>query len=493
MSGDKFLAGEASVWLQRLGPNTKPEYLGCHEVGDIDEPFGDVTPLYCPDPSRAGKWKISGSYQGEPGLPTTTITTDVRKVADLLERVRCPTDLIVHQVKCGRRDLFTNYDRSFLLSGATLTSRGLQGLAARDPGSEAETTQTFDLTISQLERIFLMELQRQTLAATQDVLAIAFCDQAKCADDCGAASDGCQYGVLVTKSSGASAGMPEVYYTIDGGLTWTATAADPFAVAEDISAVICFPISRTVTRILVARGTTDPANPAEVAYSDDNGATWHNVDLPGADGDFVVESEGLFALDYAHIWAVTDDGYINFSDDGGLTWTAQDAAVLAATGWNAIEFADSENGYVVGDTNELGKSVDGGDSWQVVTGPVAEAAANVTALEVLDANNVWIGYNNGHLYYTTDGGTTWTLRTVPVALTGIAEIEFYSAQVGFLVGNNATPDGFLLRTIDGGYTWEVITAPGNGGFQDLWVCDPNTAFVVGAVEGGTGFVGKAAA
>ena len=55
MSETPFTAGQGAVWVQPSGPNTKPMYLGCHEVGEVSEGQGDVTLLYCPSAARSGR------------------------------------------------------------------------------------------------------------------------------------------------------------------------------------------------------------------------------------------------------------------------------------------------------------------------------------------------------------------------------------------------------------------------------------------------------
>ena len=42
MADTVVLAGEGAIWVQPDGPNTELMYLGCHELGDIEEPLGDV-------------------------------------------------------------------------------------------------------------------------------------------------------------------------------------------------------------------------------------------------------------------------------------------------------------------------------------------------------------------------------------------------------------------------------------------------------------------
>ncbi len=47
---EQLLSGEGAIWVQPDGPNTETFYLGCHVLGDIDEPRGDLSLKYCPDP-----------------------------------------------------------------------------------------------------------------------------------------------------------------------------------------------------------------------------------------------------------------------------------------------------------------------------------------------------------------------------------------------------------------------------------------------------------
>ncbi|MFG0252983.1 MAG: hypothetical protein ACF8NJ_08935, partial [Phycisphaerales bacterium JB038] len=63
-----FVGGEGALWIQRNGPGTRPVFLGCHQLGDVDEPQGDTEAIYCPDPSGPSRFKVVGSIEGTQDL-----------------------------------------------------------------------------------------------------------------------------------------------------------------------------------------------------------------------------------------------------------------------------------------------------------------------------------------------------------------------------------------------------------------------------------------
>lgn len=485
-------AGMGSIWAQPNGPNTRPLYLGCHQLGDVEEPGGDLTRVFCPDPAAMGRFKVVGSYQGEPGVPTFTIETPMGKTRDYLERWPCPGNIIVNKASCGRRDLYTNYDRSSVYFRAVRTGRTESGLASRRPGDETESMQSFPFSMEQKIDAFALTTARQTIAALGDLLAIHFPEVERCAGDCGPAKERGSLGVVVgTIIAGSVTSSAMIYFTGDGGATWNAPATDPFAAGEDVSAVTSIEIDRNTRRYIVARGTTDPGNPAEVAYSDDGGDTWTPVELGATEDLYVVRAQGLFRLDAYNIWCVTTAGHIFYSEDGGVTWAEQEDGTLTAEALHCVQFASVRVGYVAGANNALLKTEDGGISWTELVGPAGKGAAAILAMAVVTKNRVFIGYDDGDLYYTEDGGETWLERQYGGSGVGeVTGLRFVNQMVGFLTHDTDAPVGQVYRTRDGGYTWELTALPTNDGVNDIWPVDENLAFVAGNVEGTTGFVGK---
>ena len=479
-----LLAGQSSIWIQPDGPNTLPEYLGCHSVGDIAIPKGDETLLYCPDPAQAGLYKVKNSFTGEPGAITATIETDLNKTADLLEDIgKCGLPIYIHKVSCGRRDVFTNFDRTFILNPAKVTNESLGNLVARDPNNEGESTQAFDLSSLELIRAFPLEAARVAISDTDDITGITVCGEERCEGDCGASQQISDYIYLATKALAASAtNVANVLVSIRGA-TFAAVAADPFAGGEDIQGIVCLRIARDTIRILVARGTTDAGGAAEIAYSDDNGATWTAVDVGVIVGEYVSNGHALFALDRYHIWMGTDGGNIYFSNDGGLTWTLQEAAAISATAVIGISFTSPDIGFAGYTGGEVAKTTDGsqtGASWSAVT---STAVAGMLDIHAISPFFIWV-VGTGGMYYSHDAGVTWATRNTLV----ISSIDFLNELEG--IATVQASSGLIYHTIDGGFDWTPLTAITNTGWLDAVIINSKLAYAVGLITGGTGMLAK---
>ena len=481
----RFKSGEGALWIQRNGPNTIPVYLGCHQVGDIDEPEGDITLIYCREPSGPSRYEVVGSIKGAAGAVTSTITTFLADEIDELERVKCEFTLFVNMFKSGRPDVFTNFDRTLVFSNVSITSKGITSPVSRQPEDESSVDQSFDISAEDLLRLAEPTVTQQTVVETQAINDITFCNEQRCRTDEDVAQEACELGFAACDAVGA--GTANVLLTTNGG-TWAATT-DPFGADEHIIAIECFDLGRDTVRVVCARGVTDAGNPAEISYSDDNGTTWTAVNVGSSNAEFVSTRFGLFALDRNNIWVASNLGRIYVSNDAALTWTVQDDQAIHSGAWNAIKFADANVGWAVGASNVVAKTVDGGTSWAAVTGP--DPGDNPIALEVLDRNRVWVGYDNGKLYYTLDAGVTWAERAFTGSGVGdVRDIKFFNDTLGYMITDNASPVGALQWSIDGGYTWSTLTTPTNAGLNSMYICDVWNVFMCGEVVGSIGYIAK---
>src|SRR3990167_8968996 len=478
---DNYLGSQSSLWIQLNGPNTAPAYLGCHSVGDVDEPQGDKTLLYCPDPAAAGKFKVKNSFRGEPGAITNSIETDLRKTADYLEDLGlCGVPIYVHKMFGGRRDTFTNFDRSFVFYPASITSRSLSNLSVRSGADEAETLQGFEISSDAFYRMFNLEASRISIVETENVNNLAVCGEERCEGDTGPAQKIEDYIFAVCDADGGYSA--NVLASIEGA-AFTATASDPFGSNEHIHGVVCFRVGRDTIRVLVARGSTDAGNPAEVAYSDDLGVTWTTVNVGAVNGEFVSNGHALVALDRYHIWLGTNGGRIYFSNDGGATWTLQEAAVISATAIAALSFVDPNVGFALWASGIVARSTD--DSSASATWS-ARTSVGVAGQMDLQANSAFFLYavgTNGR-YYSHDGADSWSLRDAVAT----AAIDFWGDLLTISVGSAVS--GAIKESINGGYDWTDAPTVANQGFLDVLLVSAKLGYIAGKTDSGTGFIAK---
>lgn len=475
-----------SLWIQPGGPNTVVYYLGCHDLGDITVPKGSKELQQCFLPDGSG-WEVISETEKPPEVITLSIEVPMGKTADWLESVPCPSTLFVMQRDCGLANVWGNYARGLTLQLSSITSEKYAGLVKRQ--DDVPSLMTFELQARPpLGKVWKPKSSRVTTTETRELTDIAKCGGSSCASSCGPATTVCQ---TLYKSSKAGGGAASVWKSDDNGATWTELAGHPFAATEDISAIECIQTGNGF-RLIATRGTTDAGNPAEAAYSDDDGATWTNVVLGTVNGTFVPDHLSLFALDFEHVWITLTDGYIFFSDDAGTTFIAQAESITEDL--TCIHFMDELNGLVGGVNNSLVVTSDGGDSWTVIAGPASQAADNITAVQLLSPYHYWITYSDGKFYYTDDGGDTWYERTIIGATPNdIHDLMFFDQLCGWMTFSNTsylTDYSTVARTIDGGKTWELLDTVSNEGLWALLVCSCNYAYAVGGVMNGTPVIAK---
>ncbi|MBL7817028.1 MAG: glycosyl hydrolase [Saprospiraceae bacterium] len=119
------------------------------------------------------------------------------------------------------------------------------------------------------------------------------------------------------------------------------------------------------------------------------------------------------------LWAGTDDGLIQFTTDGGKTWTKVDniAGVPERTYVNQIvaSLHDKNVVYACFNHHRYGdfkpyvfKSTDGGKTWAAITGNLPERGTSYTIAEDhVNRDLLFVGTEFG-LFFTAEGGKTWT-------------------------------------------------------------------------------------
>lgn len=481
---DEFIKrGQGNLFVQ--DDITEPfELLTCTGVADVNKPVGASTPKYDPDIERSGKWVIAGTVEGEADLGSTTLTRPLSSVYNALLSWRCAKPALITYVCEGSRTSPANYMLAFLLMDALPSDSVLESPVAREPGDDERVLTNAPITYQ--DRIELHNVKLIPIAVTNTAAAngVVFLPEL-CASDCGTAGRTlCEVGIAGLDGTQYNS---EIKVTLDNGVTWTQTAADPFTYdGGNAGKPVFFEISGG-ERIIVPRISTALGEYAEVSYTEDRGVTWTNVYVGTVSDQFILKLRKY----RGKVWAACTGGYIYVSTDMGGTWTAQSAGTATAQQLNDIVMYSDRVGYAVGTNNAFVYTVDGA-TWAAGTGPAA--LTNLHSVAVNTLGHVFVGAADGAVYVSTDGGTTWALRRdFGIGIVQCIEFQSSNLYVGWLIYNTGAPVGTVYRTIDGGATWYAPTGQVgafNSGMNDLHICDANSIFVVGEAHGGLTYIAK---
>jgi photosystem II stability/assembly factor-like uncharacterized protein len=478
----KFKDGR--VWLQtkKFQPY---ELLLPYGLTGVTDPAGNLNAIREPSAKKRGDSVIVDVVRGEPGLPAFQIETRLQKTKNFLFNLKdCNSQFQAHLGTCDRPD---NYFASSMVFHWERSHRGdlsVDRLAILEGDNTAVGMQApFVAEVGPM--LFDMNAQflsLRTILETESITAMSFLGH-ECFEDCKAQEAAGENGYVASGAKVGSAGnVANVWFTEDSGQTWAGLSSNPFAGGMDISDIVALG-SKNNHRVLAANGTTRVGQHAQIAYADvtDFGtATWVTVDVGTVDGQYI---KALLVLDWRHCYAVTDDGYIYLSKDGGATWTAK--FTTGAVDFNDIAGLSNGEIWAVGNSELIVHSSDYGESWTVVTGPTGGIGDDCKAVCVTPDGTVLIGNSAGELYGTYDDGDEWTVLSAQgIVATKIVAIKCWGDSDIFLIADVASGSR-VLRSIDGGATFRLwsLAVPTNSGLNALEVVDPNIVWVGGDVQG----------
>lgn len=375
MANTVFTAKHGEVWIQPDGPNTNVFPLGqCTDMDDISVPDSSVDPIRCRDIN--GDYITVGEKVSPPDKVTASATVLSEKVRSWLDRLgNCRLGVYVTQSVCGRKGAFGAYDVATVLGDSRREGRTYSNMVKREADDEATLKADFSAWRSSFFMVTPLTPDRMPTASAAILDDVTFNTDTRCAGECGAAITKGQIGAIACDHVGAASA--DILFTIDGGLTWTAGAVDPFAVSMAAMAIVQFPYGSAGGRRWLVGMEAPAGAQGMVAYSDNAGAAWTTVNIGGAAaGHGVTKGGGLFALDEKHIWLVGAAGYIYFSADGGVTWTAQETGVITAGAYTQVKFLDANYGVACAAAGVVAITRDGGAHWVAATAIAAAPALN---------------------------------------------------------------------------------------------------------------------
>ena len=190
------------------------------------------------------------------------------------------------------------------------------------------------------------------------------------------------------------------------------------------------------------------------------------------------QGTGFIDVDFAdqdNGTVVGDSGLIMHTTNGGATWVSQFSSTKKRL--LGVSFYDKNNGFIVGESSLILRTSNRGAVWDSLWPGTMAHLRDVsylgrdTVIVVGDDGTILRTNNRGESWFEQTSGTTSTLRAV----------SFVNADTGTVVGDNT-----ILRTTDGGQTWSDQTS--NAGksslsLYDVSFTDGNTGTAVGSANG----------
>lgn len=196
-----------------------------------------------------------------------------------------------------------------------------------------------------------------------------------------------------------------------------------------------------------------------ILKTDDGGYSWNKVFSDNYNNKIVdmefADSQHGFAL----VPVSFNQGYLLETSDGGVSWDSVQS--ISGTVFHDIEFADSQFGLVLGESNTIFKTVDGGNSWDIIT------LSDTISFTETDVKLTFINDSTAFICCSSDGtsvilrsddyGETWSNIFQDWRFTMNHDILFFNESDGIYV--LPTSYGYYVQvfiTSDGGMNWEEM-------------------------------------
>ncbi len=226
-----------------------------------------------------------------------------------------------------------------------------------------------------------------------------------------------------------------LHMTTDGGSTWEKKVMS--TTAGDAGLEVQFVDENTGWALIYNMSDAT----ALFQKSTDGGNNWATI---------THDTVGIFCfVDANNGWSIMNSAsrdsslWINRTTDGGVHWATQ-YTDASAGGFNAIQFTDLQNGWVVGSNGKILRTTDGGFTWMKVTNTGIAQQSESKCLFFLNADTGWIGTNDGIpdqnparvVLHTTNGGDSWTTSYMSRNdSSAVFSLFFQDANNGWLTGD----------------------------------------------------------
>ncbi|PCJ23271.1 MAG: hypothetical protein COA97_11925 [Flavobacteriales bacterium] len=206
-----------------------------------------------------------------------------------------------------------------------------------------------------------------------------------------------------------------------------------------------------------------------IAYYSPTFAQWGSIASPVSglifDVKFINDSVGFCA---------GNDGVLKTTDYGN-TWNLIN---FSPSGSNLF-FINETIGYLTSrNNNELYKSIDSGNTWQLnynFSNETPEGVFFTSTNTGYVITSIYGPPGGSFIYKTTNGGINWTQTNSFPSIPTLQAITFTNSNTGFIVGYS----GQIIKTNNAGTNWIVSQIPNTETLISVYFPDQMTGFAVG--------------
>lgn len=435
-------------------PNARTQYAGQDTQyisirGVTLHDTGAINPVWVPDAKVQGGYQLVNRQRTAPALPTATVVLHEahKSLPWQLFRQGCQFTLYENAGVCQSLEDFDNgwNDYKLVYSNALVTDKGLGDRSGWDTDNAIEDSLT--VTLENVYPIGQIDFaNKAAVAVTLKVEDVVYGTQIRCAE-CGVPNDGTNFIYAVQDATGSAGAKPQVIYSLDAGLTWTALTITTAAAGETVCAI------DIVGDKLVVVSPTGGTSASALYWSQLNtvtgapSSTFAKVNLATATATNKIND--IYVASASEVFFCGDNGYLYRSNDITGDVIILDAG--SATSNALARITGLENTLVaVGASGTVIKSLNRGTTWAVTT--TSPGSGTSSAIAVLSDFRFWYGNSAGAVYQTIDGGETWTVKTIGGAtMSAVEDIVFATQEVGYIAYLDTTLK--LATTMNGGWSW----------------------------------------
>jgi hypothetical protein len=466
----------------RARPDHTPAFQSCMRAGTVEQSFGDIERIECPDVDNYGLFDEIGFIQG--AIERATSSLIGRYASDLasdllrIAKRRCTSDIQVHFGVCTDPKSFNTFTKALIFENVSLTNWSVDDLGALSSDENAVINETVDLSIDEVIEILPMAFfTRASDLLFNEAVDVVICDIQGCGTECEDESTGCEkIYVLVGGITGSPGTPPDIIYSTDKGATWAIDEITSLLATESANALACL----GDYLVVVSNDSNSLEWKLRALVDDGTAFNWTEV------AAFVVTGEpnDIWSVG-SYAFVVGDGGYIYGLSDPTAAATVLDAGVAVTDNLNAVHALDDQFVVAVGDNDAVVWAQDGAT---FAAGTGALGGNNLQSIWIKSELEWYVTDDNGDIYYSLDQGTTWTIGpAVPGGADILHDIQFASNSVGYVCGSLGGV-GTIWRTYSSGNTW--VTMPDGIGIvpaaidlNALAACEFDENFVVTVGEG----------